>query len=1031
MAELTFNELMTAHMDAIRAKANVTGKLSITEATAVIESIVINPPSGGADVSGVTATASDVLNTVTFVDSTGTLKPGLIATVEPSVTDNVFSVGKGYVSEATVLTVPLATEPSVAANVVTIHKGYNSEQKTIVIQEAGELTVSGNVITVPVGYITTERTAVVPEMTIINDGTKVTVPVGYNNVEQEFQIGGGGADVSGVTATVNDVLASKKFVDSTGTLQSGNIQTVTLTKNGNTVSVQKGYVAEPASITVEAGGGSAGGADLYRCVSYDDGSIIPAHNNIVITGSTAEVNGTYIRKDATSHNKYASWVKGNIEICYNDIDKCWIVNKPADNPAGAKTGVLYYADATGLSTSTGVPADPYTWSAVMSDTQRLTKPLTNTMANSYYTLNDNKYMGVYIQLYMEAGVEYQVGVYYPDYHYYGVSLNLYDPKRMYTEYIRDISGTTSFTIGDIEFERFVKYRVDTTGVYLLYVHCTSSGIAMPTVMLGFDKDMNLPTAPAESPYAVTSWVAVKGSGTPTVKAVNVPERAATGVKVWSGTKLNQDTDYTWSDGDATRTDLTVVGFEPTVGRVYSADTTVEVAQVYSVKPPTVDSTEMMVCLAHFDNDYRLQSDATESCLLSLSGGALLNTITKFGKGSFGGQMNHGVYGDYSGGMSVFGAPTMDAFTIEWWQRNASGLPFGGPCLYTYDYDNYEVRQELSLENILPGSPVYKADEWFHRALVREKGSTLVTEYVAGIPVATHTWEGTLGGDFTFGIGSSSYSADSGHKCCDEVAVFSYARYKGRFTPNDAPLPNIVSGLNKDTEEREVAVEGLKAVPIANKRSYALVDQTATGTSRVWITADGKWRICFNSDMDGEWIITDKEPGMDYNYNTIARMNYDWETEDVYDDGFDPITHTGWVDAVTGDPIKLIRLKDPTPDDEGNTTSRPLKFYLTGAGMEYVNGLYVFDSSPNAIRFPVANGTMTGTGYIGGKGNYCIHHAYSTSLITYNTVYLAPLNNPWNLLYSCPTKDLYNEGTQWRCLNGTAPAPVISFTKPLN
>lgn len=69
--------------------------------------------------------------------------------------------------------------------------------------------------------------------------------------------GSGGADVSGVTATPDDVLASAKFVDKTGTLKSGTIQTVTLTRNGNTVSVQKGYVAENASVTIESSSGGS------------------------------------------------------------------------------------------------------------------------------------------------------------------------------------------------------------------------------------------------------------------------------------------------------------------------------------------------------------------------------------------------------------------------------------------------------------------------------------------------------------------------------------------------------------------------------------------------------------------------------------------------------------------------------------------------------------------------------------------------------------------------------------------------------
>lgn len=41
MADLTFNELMTAHMDAVRAKSGVTGKLSIAAATEAVNSITV------------------------------------------------------------------------------------------------------------------------------------------------------------------------------------------------------------------------------------------------------------------------------------------------------------------------------------------------------------------------------------------------------------------------------------------------------------------------------------------------------------------------------------------------------------------------------------------------------------------------------------------------------------------------------------------------------------------------------------------------------------------------------------------------------------------------------------------------------------------------------------------------------------------------------------------------------------------------------------------------------------------------------
>jgi hypothetical protein len=165
----TINEKMTGLANAIRSKAGVSGALSIDGMTAAVDGIVINPPSGeGADVSGVTATAADVLNTVKFVDNTGTLQSGTIATIAPTLSDGV-----------------------------------------------------------------------------------VTVPVGYNKTEQTFQVGGGGVDVSGVTATAADVLAGKTFVDSNGTLTDGNIQVAAEpTTIGNVVTIPAGYRSEEEKVTV-------------------------------------------------------------------------------------------------------------------------------------------------------------------------------------------------------------------------------------------------------------------------------------------------------------------------------------------------------------------------------------------------------------------------------------------------------------------------------------------------------------------------------------------------------------------------------------------------------------------------------------------------------------------------------------------------------------------------------------------------------------------------------------------------------------
>lgn len=834
--------------------------------------------------------------------------------------------------------------------------------------------------------------------------------------------GSGGADVSGVTATPDDVLASAKFVDKTGTLKSGTIQTVTLTRNGNTVSVQKGYVAENASITIESSGSSTCGVELYRCVSYDNGGVIPAYSNIVLSGSTADVNGTYTRSDATTPNKYAKWIKGVREVYYNSMDKCWVVNDTSANPTGVKSGSLYYADAPYLSVSNGTPADPYTWDSVQSDTPCITKWLTNAMCCKYNLQNSTEYNCLYIQLYMEAGIEYQIGRKYPEDYYYGVTLELYDTTNPYGGYIRDISGSSAFTVGDIEFTTVNKYKVDNTGMYLLCVKAYSSGYSMTDVILGFDHNMDIPSTQADSPFDVASWTAGTGSGSITVAKVEVAERPATGIKVWSGAKASQADDYTWEYADTATTGLSVIGLEPAVGKTYSADTTVEVAQVYSLKPPTVDSTDLMVCLAHFDGNYKTFVDATESCIVEVGNqAAITHEVSKFGAGCWEGNYLN----PPEGGVNVSMLPLLDAFTIEWWQWYRGTVKFGGAVMAVMD-DSWEWKF-LNGVSLLPGHPLYKKQEWFHHAFVREKGSSTVTEYISGIPVATHTWEGLLGGASAvwFGAGGS-YGANHNNRG-DELAVFSYAKYHGAFTPNDAPYPNINSGLNIDTEEREVAVEGLTGIHLANKRSYALLDQEATGTDRVWITADGKWRICCDNTMDTEWVVTNREPDYDGNHFVIARLEYDWETEDVTDTDFDPIGHTGWKDAVTGVPIRVIRLKNTEINDNGGANISV--FYLTGCDIPGVNGRYVYNSSPSALSVKISDSTtLNCSAWF--NGDYCVHWIQDPTIMSLKTVYVSKRDNIFNTLYKCEAKNLYIDGYKWTCVNGAEPVPVISLTKPL-
>lgn len=149
------NEKMTALADAIRAKANITGKLSITGMTEAVENITVG--GGGGDIT-----------------------PGSVV-----INKNKVNVSAGYVNNQTL------TIPSGSVNregiYIKVKEGYVMDDEFDL--PLTEPRVNGNIFTIEEGWVDEYNELEVPESEIIEDGAHITIRPGYIAETLEFEKG--------------------------------------------------------------------------------------------------------------------------------------------------------------------------------------------------------------------------------------------------------------------------------------------------------------------------------------------------------------------------------------------------------------------------------------------------------------------------------------------------------------------------------------------------------------------------------------------------------------------------------------------------------------------------------------------------------------------------------------------------------------------------------------------------------------------------------------------------------------------------
>lgn len=198
-----YNESMTALADAVRAKSGATGKLTVDQMTEAVNGITSGggEGGGGTDTSDATVTADKLLKGVTAYGANGKVT-GKIETVTPTLTDNVFTVPKGYVEESQTLTVAEALAPSVSGNIVTIKKGYNAEEKKVTVgtaKAAATIMPSTADQTIAEGAYLTGTQTIKGDANLIADNIKKDVSIFGLVGTFEGESGGGEGEVGNET----------------------------------------------------------------------------------------------------------------------------------------------------------------------------------------------------------------------------------------------------------------------------------------------------------------------------------------------------------------------------------------------------------------------------------------------------------------------------------------------------------------------------------------------------------------------------------------------------------------------------------------------------------------------------------------------------------------------------------------------------------------------------------------------------------------------------------------------------------------
>ena len=505
----------------------------------------LNIESRVTDFSQITVTAADVLSGKKFIAANGSLQTGSIPSVTAQCSENQVIVPAGFVAATQTVTVQTADEPVISGNQITLFAGYQAAEQTF---QLGTSHPGGEYIPANTDQTVSAGSYLENDLVIKGDSDFIAGNIAAGKTVFNLQ----GTYTSDATAAAGDIRSGKSAYIN-GKKITGSVPDTAATLSGNAVTIPAGFIKNLQTVT------------------------IPLADDPVVNDNTVTINKGYHPEKTTVtipqaqaptvHKNVVTVYKGyypqqqeiETESGYGNIQYGYITDEGLFQPLDlAGSQPLDSGDAESFSEldmfKTNRRENTYTDDEFGIFFYRCSIPPTALDSLQVIGAGTTEYNGLYIGMdnsFDGSGNSGLLRIWY---------------KEGTDNYSSDHKAIVVYANKNAYSILIAKGYIDSDGKF---IHQTYP----------YRIDKNIKTVDEAITLMNSNlWAVMTGSSGgiapgPTVEYL-LPS------STWSGYKMIQNDDGSWSQEETETANLSVKGATPAVGGIYSKDTTVTISAVY-------------------------------------------------------------------------------------------------------------------------------------------------------------------------------------------------------------------------------------------------------------------------------------------------------------------------------------------------------------------------------------------------------------------------------------------------------------------